>query len=116
MNLSINSEKYKRGLEYEVLSECINIEIAERNALRYEAGKDTELGQIHFEAMIALRKLHDSVRVRDENTIKKAWVVLDAMEAERKRFNQLEPAPLAQYGQNSVSRAGSTSKPVAATC
>jgi hypothetical protein len=84
--LSINSEKYRRGLEYEVLDECITIEMAHRNALRYEAGKDTEQGRLHFEAMLALNELSDSLDPRDESSVRNGWIALKAMQAERKEM------------------------------
>ena len=84
MIFEVDEEKYRRSLDYEVLSECITCEMAYRNRLRYEAGKDTEQGRLHFEAMKALKKLDNSVNIDDENTVKSAWNVLRAMRAERK--------------------------------
>ena len=114
MVFSIDSEEYKRGLKYEVIIECITMEMAYHSAHRYEAGRDTEHGRIHFEAMKALKKLRDSLNPRDESTVRNAWLTLDAMRASRmKTVNQSEPAPLAQ---NAACQSVAVTEPVAAAC
>jgi len=77
-------EQYRRSLDYEVLSECITCEIACRNRLRYEAGKNTEQWRLHSEAMTALVKLDNDIVFDDESTVKAVWRTLRAMRAERK--------------------------------
>ena len=81
---SLDSEEYKLGLEYEVLSESINLEIAHHSELMHEIGAGCDEAQAHRDEIIALVKLRNSVRVRDESTIKNAWLVLDAMKAARR--------------------------------
>ena len=105
MNLSINSEKYKRGLEYEVLDECISIEMAYHGARLHEAGDDSEQGRLHLKAIKALKELSDSIDLDDKSTIEGAWFTLDAMKAERKpTINLSISATLTQDKQNAVCR------------
>jgi uncharacterized protein YpiB (UPF0302 family) len=92
MTFSRDPEKYKRGLDYEVFSECITIEMAHRNALLHEAGDDTEEGRAHFETIKALKKLDESIDLQDESTFKSAWLVLDEMKAERLTGTIAKPA------------------------
>jgi hypothetical protein len=96
MVFKIDEEKYRRSLDYEVLQECITCEMACRNRLRYEVGKDTEQGRIHFDAMTALIKLEKSIDIDDENTVKAAWSTLRVMRAERKAVAaSTQPAAIA---------------------
>ena len=80
----MRSIKYRRSLDYEVLSECITCEMAYHGARLHEFGDDTEHGDLHSKAMTALIKLEKSVNPDDENTVKSAWNVLRAIRAERK--------------------------------
>jgi hypothetical protein len=91
--LSINSEKYKRGLEYEVFCECVTIEMAWHGARLDKSGDDSEEGRLHFAAMKSLKELRDSVDLHDENSIKRAWLVLKAMKADRKEVAN-QPMPI----------------------
>ena len=107
---SINSEEYKRGLRYEVLCECINMEMAWHSARLHEAGNDSKQGRVHFDAMMVLKKLRDSAHVCDESTINRAWRVLRNMEADRGlTTNRPE-----HYEQNVVIQSVDISEPVAA--
>jgi len=107
-------ERHKRSLNYEVFCECINIEMAERNALLHEAGHDADQGRLHFEAMNDLWELRDSVHGNDENAVAEGWRVLRAMKAEReKTVNRSESTPVIQNGQRAVYQSGDVVKPVA---
>jgi len=86
---SIDSEEWKRGLEYEVLHECIIMEIAFHGAKLDEAGDDTEQGRVHFNAMKALIEMDKTIYYRDESTIRRGWIALRAMEADRKKNQHL---------------------------
>jgi len=83
MTFSINTEEYKRGLRYEILDDRITIEMAWHQGRRYEIGKDTEQGRLHFDAMTALIKLGDSLHVDDES-IERGWQIFRDMKAKRK--------------------------------
>ena len=80
-------------MDYEVLIECIMMEVAWHSARFDEAGDDTEQGRLHSNAITALVKLRKSLNPRDESTVKRAWITLEAMEAERKQNdNQTQPS------------------------
>lgn len=82
MVFSRDEEKYRRGLKYEVLDECITIEIAWHNARLDKAGDDSEQGRKHFAAIKALVNLSESLHVDDES-IERGWLVLNEMKAKR---------------------------------
>ena len=78
----IDSEDYQRGLKYEVLDECITLEIAWHNARLDEAGDDSEQGRLHSAAITALVNLSESIHVDDES-IKRGRQVFREMKAKR---------------------------------
>ena len=83
MIFEIDQERYNQRLEYEVFCECITNEMAWHGARLDETGDDTEEGRTHYAEMISLKKLRDSVRVRDESTLKRARQILDDMKTKR---------------------------------
>ena len=110
--LSINSEKYKRGLEYEVFCECVIIEMAWHGARLDKAGDDSEEGKLHFAAMKSLKELRDSVDLHDENSIKRAWLVFNAMKIDRKEAAN-QPMPIIKNEQSSLGQSDTVAEPVA---
>ena len=83
MIFSRDEGKYQCGLRYEVLDECITNEIAWHQSRRYEIGKDTEQGRLHFAAMAALVNLSKSIYVNDDS-IERGRHILNDMKAKRK--------------------------------
>ena len=91
MTFFIDSEEWKRWVEYEVLIECINMEVAWHSARLDEAGDDTEQGRIHFNGIKAAVELRKSLRPHDESTVIRAWRTLDDMKTVRNQNdNQLQ--------------------------
>jgi len=83
MVFSRDEEAYQRGLSYEVLDECITIEIAWHSARLDEAGDGSEQGRLHSAAMTALHNLSESIHVDDES-IERCRSIFRDMKAKRK--------------------------------
>jgi hypothetical protein len=83
MKPSILTDEYRLGVEFEVLNERITNAVAYHNAQRYEVGKDTALGNLHFDSMKALERLRSTMKAHDPNSITAAASALEAMKADR---------------------------------
>jgi hypothetical protein len=85
MSATISSKEYKFGVDYEVVCELINGEVAHHFAQLYELGEDSVLGALHLKSMDALQQIRDTLNPNDPATVRIALLALDAMRADREQ-------------------------------
>lgn len=89
MSASINSKEYRFGVDYEVVRELINGEVAHHFAQLYELGKDSMLGVLHHKSIEALKQIRDTLNPNDPETVRIALLAIDAMQADREHVVSL---------------------------
>jgi hypothetical protein len=82
---SFQFDSYLQGLEYEIVSERITNEVAHHTTQLYALGKDTVIGSLHYDAILSLENLRESLDPDDARSLGMVSLTLDAMRADREQ-------------------------------
>jgi hypothetical protein len=85
MSVAVTSKEFRFGVDYEVVCELINGEVAHHFSQVYELGEDSVFGALHLKSIDALQQIRDTLNPNDSETIRIAMLALDAMRADREQ-------------------------------